>query len=455
MQTILDTSLRAYQSSGTVLSANPSNTSHGAVQVGPAAHKRVIAARSSGADLAAEPVRLGTITGSAATQSLPDVLPRIRGRRLRFDMLKTVSGLLQGHRVSACQKVPSYAVQQSGASRGISMSAEGTAHFHGVGSCGDVWNCPVCASRIAASRRDEIVKAMRAHRKQQGACLLVTWTFPHYRTDKLSEILTRFLDGMRRVKSWRGYKKARDAIGYVGQIRALEVTHGNANGWHPHAHEVWFVESAPTQSDIAAFKSALFLEWSKACVKVGLPAPSEAHGIDVQFRAPDGDEDDAAGAYIAKWGGELTYAHMKSGKKGSRTPWAILADLTESYRYQDAQLFREYSEAFKGRAQLYWSRGLKDMFDIEEVSDEEMADRPESEIVRDLSPKEWAAIIKTDSRCLVLEFAEHRRDKLDELIRQLVDKVDGWTRDRSRMRRIIEERSLSRMEEIFRGDCIK
>ncbi|WP_305967584.1 protein rep [Marinobacter salsuginis] len=400
--------------------------------------------------------RLGNITESAATSTvcrinteslqapLDEVIARMRGRRLRYSMLKTVGNILPGHRVTACQKVPSYGVQAGTASRGISADANGHTHFHGVGSCGDVWNCPVCAARIAAGRRSEVQKAMSAHRKTRGVCLLVTFTFPHANSDSLSENLTCFLDALRRMKSWRGFKSARESIGYSAQIRALEVTHSNANGWHPHAHEIWFLDSTIDKEQVSVLEDALYTQWVRACHKVGLGTPSREHGVDVQFRDTDSD-DDACGAYVAKWGSELTFSHMKSGKKGSRTPWSILADLDAEYSFRDAELFREYSKAFKGRAQLFWSRGLKDRYDVEEVSDEVMADAPEKEIVREITPREWAAILKTDSRVQVLEVAEFQRERLDDFIQSLVQRVETQQREKERLSRDIYRSTLEHM----------
>lgn len=393
--------------------------------------------RAAGAGVGGAVAALGNITESAAT-SVKETLQRLSGRRRRYEM-KRIAGQIVGGRVDACQRVPSYGVQHNGASRGISKNAEGQASFHGVGSCGDVWNCPVCALRIASGRKDEIKQAMSVNRKQGGSCLLVTWTFPHKRTDVLAEILASFLASLRSAKSWRGYKKARDQVGYIGQIRALEVNHGDANGWHPHCHEVWFSDRQLQKSDAIDLKNALHPLWVKACRKHGLPDPSEQFGVDVQIRSADqGAEDDAAGSYISKWGDELVYSNFKTGKQGSRTPWAILSDLTDSYSYRDACLFREYSDAFRGRAQLFWSRGLKAMFQIEEFADEVIADRPEKEIVRDLDVSEWAAICKTRSHAQVLEVAEFQPDRLDAFIRSLVDRVLSWSRDSMYLRQAIQ-----------------
>lgn len=53
-----------------------------------------------------------------------------------------------------------------------------TTHYTGLQTCGSVWACPVCASKIAERRRLEIQQAMAAHQEQGGAVNLLTLTAP-------------------------------------------------------------------------------------------------------------------------------------------------------------------------------------------------------------------------------------------------------------------------------------
>src|SRR5690606_15604891 len=80
-----------------------------------------------------------------------------------------------------------------------------------------------------------------------------------------------------------------------------------------------------------------------------------------------------AADYGAKWGFdlEMTKWHIKAGKNGSRSPFQILESAMNGDRYSVA-LFLEYAEAFRGVAQLYWSKGLKDRYGIKEFSDAEV-----------------------------------------------------------------------------------
>jgi len=310
-------------------------------------------------------------------------LSRRETRRLRYRMLDKAGEVLgHKHRVSSCQKVPSYGVQHSGASRGISKNADGHAHFHGIGSCGDVWACPVCSQRISEGRRGEVLHAMSEHRAAGGVAVLLTTTFAHTRNDDLAGMVNGFTGALSDMKGGRAFKKIMDGLGCIGKIRALEVTHSEANGWHPHSHEILFLEGAVTPERLQAAEGEIFQQWRKYAVKHGLGEPSREHGVDLKYRESDGENgQEAVGAYVSKWGYELTYAHKKQGRQGGRSPWAILRDIADKYTYRDVQLYREYAAAFKGKAQLFWSRGLKDRFEVEAMNDAEMADRQESELV--------------------------------------------------------------------------
>jgi hypothetical protein len=126
-------------------------------------------------------------------------------------------------------------------------------------------------------------------------------------------------------------------------------------------------------------RAELFERWRDVCVKQGLAAPSEEHGVDVR-------PSKYAGAYLAKWGSasELTAATKKQAKEGRYNPFALLREYGErkvaDWKDQGAR-FVEFAEAFKGRNQLVWSEGLKARFGIEEKSDEELAEASDDAVV--------------------------------------------------------------------------
>lgn len=227
---------------------------------------------------------------------------------------------------------------------------EDAAWLSGVYQCGSVWICPVCARRVAEGRREEIQTAINNAIKRGWGVALVTLTFPHGAGDVLTDILDKFTKAQSDFKSGRAAAAVRSGIGYIGEIRTLEVTHGQ-HGFHPHTHSLWISEKQLTKEEGEALESELFGLWLSACLKRGLPAPVREHGVDVRVARHDIAE------YVSKWGfaAELAGGVSKRGKNGSRNPWQLLADAAEGDK-DAARLWRIFAQAFFGKRQLFWSK---------------------------------------------------------------------------------------------------
>ena len=290
-----------------------------------------------------------------------------------------------------------------------------TAHYSGLQTCSSVWTCPVCAAKIAERRRAEVLGAMSVHQAGGGNVHLLTVTVPHQRGDNLVTLLEQQKEALRRFWNDREVKAVLAEMGYLGQIRATEVTHGRKsprnNGWHPHYHVLLFTGSGV---DLARFDKAqrrdwevrLYMVWARVCKAAGLGLPSIAHGLKL-------DAGDKASQYMTKWGleHELTYGHIKKGKTGGETPFDLLRSLlADPGDKQAAALFREYAEAFKGKRQLFWSHGLKARFAVAESTDEELAQRIEegAELLGQITPQQWRDVLKVEARATVLEIAAKR-----------------------------------------------
>jgi hypothetical protein len=236
---------------------------------------------------------------------------------------------------------------------------------------------------------------------------MVTLTFRHTRFDDLRDLLTRQRDALAWMRAHRDYKSMCDTFGLDGRIRALEVTHGEKNGWHPHVHELVFADRPLSRDSQRQIQNRIFRIWHEACRRSGLGVPNRVAGVDVQGA-------DALNAYLTKHGGswdctrEMVSAQSKSGRKGSRSPWQLLEDAKDCPRA--SALWREFASAFFGSQQLVWSRGLKKRFGVQERSDEELAAITEAvaEIVTRLSSEHWATIKAQprDVRTIVLTLAE-------------------------------------------------
>lgn len=290
--------------------------------------------------------------------------------------------------------------------------------------CSSVWTCPVCSAKISEGRRLEIAKAFETHRTNGGyeyqevitkkgnikreatqdtesGIYLFTLTLPHYRKDDLKILMKSIRNAVKLFKESGTYKTALKTLNYIGEIRALEVTWSNKNGWHPHFHSIFFFENILTKKQIDDLKKKLLKLWQACCLKSNLKKPNQ-RGIDIQ----DGSH---ANEYINKWGIEHEVSKWVSKKAGgsSLTPFEILDQyrLTESpiekLRYK--KLFNEYAEAFKGFRQLFWTHGLKAHFGVDDLTDEELAnqtqDLEESNFLGSITEEEWEILKKEEYAC--------------------------------------------------------
>lgn len=334
---------------------------------------------------------------------------RARLHRLeRFAIQREAKSLLGWKRLNECMVAPILSTVN------VMLSTEHqAAHYKGLATCGSVWVCSVCAAKVSERRRAELNRAISAWRDQEGgSVLLLTLTFPHKANDPLKPMLEAFQNARQKLRADRAYKAFLQRLGVEGTIASLEVTHGE-NGWHPHVHILLFSDWSEDERAIALsenpelleeYKSCVYRAWKRVCERAGLPTPSEAHGVDIR----DGSY---AADYAAKWGmaSELTKAHLKRGRKGSRTPW----DLLRSSLYEDddqaGELFKDYAYAFRGRKQLHWSKGLRDKLGLgQELTDEEVSEQTlePSTLLAQLSRDEWRLVVRYRFQEALLTIAE-------------------------------------------------
>jgi hypothetical protein len=288
----------------------------------------------------------------------------------------------------------------------------------------------VCAAQISEGRRQELKAGIEKWREQGGAVYLLTLTNPHYYGDNLLELLAGQKKAITYLWGDRKPKEMLQALGKVGHIIATEVTHG-VNGFHPHYHVLLFFKG---QINHEALQSFLAIQWQNCCKKAGLKVPSIEHGCDLR-------EGKYADKYISKWGleDEVTKGHTKKGREGSATPWDLLRQSVEGCE-RSGRLFQQYAEAFKGKRQLHWSRGLKALLLVEDTTDEKLATETEKESIelRELELVIWQLIKRYNARADLLRAVEldvldgyNRADDLimELAIRHSIDNIDELVAD--------------------------
>ncbi len=305
----------------------------------------------------------------------------------------------------------------AGAQVAVDVGRALIAQVSGIHRCGSGWCCPVCAPVVRQRRAEEIDQGLNGWLAGGGGGLLATFTCSHGFSDELEPRLaamTGALHGLLKGAAWERFKKR---LGYVGAIRAVEVTWGEENGWHPHNHVALLFTRPITEDERQALWRWLHDRWAGILLSKGLGSITEAYGVDV--RPITGD---VLGEYLTKveggWtaGLELARGDVKHGRKGGRTPFELLGELalTGEVRWRD--LWVEYEEATFGKRWLRWTPGLRALLlgDEHEETDEALA---ASEGV-DLALVRW-----------LVEAAEFRRHVDEGTTGLLLDEIEdaaGW-----------------------------
>lgn len=314
-------------------------------------------------------------------------------RMERFGLQSVVRDILPASPTAKCLRLRRRS--EDGEAMGVSIwrAAEShTAHYKGLQTCASVWACPVCSAKISEKRRLEVAAAIAAHNADGGEVLLLTLTNRHHERDDLGNLvrgqlkaLQYFMRGSKAAKKWF------DSLGSIGTIRAFEITHQEANGWHPHFHILVFAKQG---LDLAHLTNTGFDLWAQCCKLAKLKEPTRERGL----RLENGDR---AAKYVGSWGldYEVTKGHQKKAKTGGSSPFDLLRRvLADAKDGRARQLFAEFARVFKGRRQLVWSRGLKARFAVEEKTDGDLAEGvvSGSELFARLSTVQWRAVLRRD-----------------------------------------------------------
>ena len=268
--------------------------------------------------------------------------------------------------------------------------------FGGLLVCGNVWLCVVCSAKVAAHRSAKIERALKAAVANGGWAVLITLTVRHRLSIPLLALLRDGVQaGWRAIGKDRGVSDARKALGVIGMVRSIEITHGTAHGWHPHAHVIVVTSGRPDTAALDALGATMFRAWSAAVVRHGLPAPLlDNGGLDVSHLGSHVREGSLASlaawaAYAAKGlAGEALFGAVKEANGRNRSIRELMRDAAIGTRWisNDGQvatttddtavrLLREYEDASKAVKQITGIRELERALGLDEdtAEDEEVA----------------------------------------------------------------------------------
>ncbi|MEZ9578991.1 MULTISPECIES: protein rep [unclassified Vibrio] len=372
-------------------------------------------------------------------------------RRDRYDLARTsraiyanegkrqgLDYILNYHRTAKCSYIAHSDIE-------IMKSCEHkSTFFTGVTTCGSVWTCPMCAAKVQERRRGEISHAIDYFYEQDKQAMMITFTFSHKFEDRLEDLLTKQAEAFKLLRSGKAWQSFKKAFGFEGLIRSLEITYGS-NGYHPHTHELWFVDKVFDRATVETyvqrkfrykrdhwyrdalleldsetiFKKLLMDRWHHVCEKAGLMEGVDEsafmlHAVDVKFKVSNSD-------YLAKqddsrhWGAdrEVAKASTKQGRAKGMHPFMFLSKFSETGDGVWAKRWLDYTSAMDGKRQLYWSQGLKELVGLDDYTDEQLAvlDEDEASSIYKMDKKggEWKR-----ARCnpsIVLDTAEDTSNK--------------------------------------------
>lgn len=293
----------------------------------------------------------------------------------------------------------------------------GVGGFAGLSTCGSVWACGVCNAKIMARRQLEIGAAVEVWKASGGEVAFGTLTMRHWTGHRLEDLWAALAKAWQRVIGGKAWQVAKRRYGIAGWLRVVEVTFG-LNGWHVHVHYLLFLESATASTDLDILKRGLYGRWASALKALGLPSPLLA-GQDL--RLLDGAADEQLSRYFTKSvhqakriGLEFTSTQTKTarGVHGTRSVWSFLDDVIDLGDADALGYWHEFQKASKGRRQLTWAKGLRELLGLraeksdEDVASEELGTKEDDLIL--ITSAGWRVVIASRLMVPILETVERQ-----------------------------------------------
>lgn len=293
----------------------------------------------------------------------------------------TVNGIVQKGAVKTCLK------------KSVSGATEVEIHvpknhskvtLKQVHTCKNFWQCPCCRTHALNRKRESVQKVIDRSLTEN---IMVTLTLRHDKNDSLKLML----DGLQKACSdlWRDrqWLRLKKEYQFLWNVRNLEVTWSEKNGWHSHIHLLIGCKNL-SGAHLDSIRHTLFGAWNRLVQKYGLKSLDEKAGVNV-IKAENADD------YLVKWSISKEMASDKNGKKGHLSVGDMeievlchTIDPKHSGRisiHQARMLLQEYYEAFDKRKFLQpggkFNEILRESKEGESVDETE--DETENEVLED------------------------------------------------------------------------
>jgi hypothetical protein len=285
---------------------------------------------------------------------------------------------------------------------------DGTAFPADVSTCGSVL-CPVCGPKIRAKRAEDFTMAIGRwfERGPDHDGWFVVLNARNTAGLPEAEAVDRALKGWQRLRNRRSWRQLAERYG-LHYIKAIDVTHGEDNGWNVHLNIVLATVAGDPAVVLADLYLALRQLWPDVMGRLGFYASPRQ----VNIQQIDAAGAAGVGGYLAKqsaWGigDELARLDLKQGKTG-RTYERIVADYDEHRRESDLALIHEHHEALYGRRHFSWSQGFRELLGmkVEQTDEEAAADPAEADDVAGMDGRTYYTMLRRQQVPGLLEVAD-------------------------------------------------
>jgi hypothetical protein len=144
-------------------------------------------------------------------------------------------------------------------------------------NCGNMHFCPVCASRVMASYREDALELMLDWKQRGGRFYFLTLTQRTSIDVPTGDLYRGLTDSWAAMKRSAAYKESNTNAGSPECVKVLEESL-SSSGWNVHWHILWFMPNSTKDKAATDFLDRCISQWVKSANKhsaLGAEGPSQ------------------------------------------------------------------------------------------------------------------------------------------------------------------------------------
>lgn len=263
------------------------------------------------------------------------------------------------------------------------LETNGVAHFRGVYRCKSRWACWDCGRRHVEESVRKYTRVMELFRKDhpEGTEGFLTLTVRNSRFDDLKVMREGVTVTYRGVFKGRCKKILEEKYGFLGHFRALDVTHGEENGFHPHIHAVLLFSRKLSGKELKEVYDLIYKYWKRLLLKVGMSTTEDCNRLEFARNVQDLASYIARSSGVGGWGSlsrEVVGPVVKTAKRGHRSISQIYRDAARDGKARDIEICHELERGLVRAQMLTCSKYVREL--LSRVEEEAKAKEEEENV---------------------------------------------------------------------------